>query len=399
MSDEDTQTIDKPVPVPAPEAKPAAAAPAAPEKPKEYPRTREQLRAEGWDDKELELAEKDGQIAPEPKAAAKPAAPKKDAAAAPEAPAAPAASGKELEAAKPEDGEAKPAPKGGLPDFTFTAEEQAGVEKLFGKGHPARAFYFRTKAERAERQKAQARASQLEARLAALEAGGRPAAEPGAEGAEVDLDKPLTARMLADMQKRDEEKRLKAQEAQRERYKVVTTAQKEQEEYAKTVYPDFMPTVELAKDVMQNFETLFPEKWKQDEVLGLMRELQVAALNADQFGIEDNHAAHVAHKIGRMHPKYGKASAPAGDAPKTETQDKTGPKDPKAAGGLKPETLSRIEKNTQRRSSSAAVPSGGGERAIVADEVTAEMLDAMPSKEREAFRDAHPAQYARLLAG
>lgn len=388
---DNTETITQTPPTaaaPAPEPKaPAAKGPAAAPR-----RTRAELVQEGWSAAELKMAEDAGEIPAEGKKepAAQPPALKKDGAApAPE----------KEPVADPEDkpeAKAPAKPAGGIPDMTLSPEKEAEFVKLFPPGTPQHGLYFYGKKERRERQRLAVENETLRRALAAQTA--PPAAPaPGEEGAE-DLDKPLTARMLRELQKKDEEQRQQAHEQQRARHKVVTAAQKEQEDYARTVYPDFEPTVALAREVINTFETLFPEKWQQDEVVELIDQLQRAALQADHYGLEDNNAARIVHKIGRMHPKYGKASAPADDEPLPKT-DKTGPQDPKAPSGHTLATLKRIEKNTQRRPSSAAVPSGDGGRALVPGEVTAEHLDAMTSKEREAFRDANPALYAELMRG
>lgn len=381
---ENTQTLTPEVAlVPEPKAPAAPPSNAAPK------RSREELVKEGWSPAELKLAEDAGEISPEAK---------KEPAAAPRV----AKKEGEAEAESPEKTpEAAPIPKpgkpaGGIPDMVLTPDQEAQFVKLFPEGSPQHGLYFYGKKERRERQRLAQENEELKRQLKDRTL---VKDEPAPEGEDAELDKPLTARMLRELQDKEEKKRQQAHEQQRDRVKVVTAAQKDQEDYAKTVYTDFLPTVELAKDVMQNFETLFPEKWKQEKAVSLMQGLQRAALEADRFGLEDYHAAHIAHEIGRMHPKYGKASAPAGEEPKSETPANTGPKNPKAPSSQSLATLKRIQENTQRRPSSASVPSGDGGRALVPGEVTAEMLDGMTSKDREAFRDANPTEYAELMRG
>ena len=346
----DTVTAETPV-VGAAEAAPIKiAAPVAEPQAAKAPEVA-QLKANGWSDAEIEAAQKRGMLPKEEKP-------------------------KPVEAVKPIEpvkAEEKPKPAGNLPDLKFTPEEEAEVSRLFGKGHPLRAFYFRAKNERHARQAMEARARELEAKLEVFEK----AAKPVEEVAEADDDRPLTKKellsLLAEQARAGEQQR----EAQTDRAAKIQTATAEQEEYAKTVYSDYDQTVELAKDVLANFESMFPAK-VQAKVRQLIKDLQVKAFNADQFGIEDYTAADIAYEIGKLHPNYGKAEEPK-------------------KGGLSPEQMKRVVANTQRVAPSAAVPSGGVKRVISADDVTPETLNAMTYKERAAFRQKYPEQYARLV--
>lgn len=359
-------------------------------------RSREELQEAGWTEEEIARADKRGMLgkpAATAKAPEKPAAPPKKEEAAPAA----AAEEEEEAPAPPKKDEAapKPAKAGGLPDFTFTPEEEAGVVKLFGKRHPARAFYFRTKNERQSRQKAERELADLKGKLAGKPPA--PAAEALPEGEdEAELDKPLTARMLREIKAREQEEARRQDEERRGRAQALEAAHADQEEYGRSAYEDFEPTVGLARDVMQNYEALFPDKIQQQKVLALMQELKQAAYNADRLGLDDRHAAHIAYEIGQLHPKYGQAPAPAGEEPIKDGPPKAVPK---ASGGFKPETLKRIETNTQRKASSASIPAGSGKRVVLAEEVTASDLLAMDYKKRAAFRKQHPVQYAKLTRG
>ena len=333
--------------------------------------TREELKGKGWTAKELDNAEKRGMIGKVEE--------KKDE--------------KVVEAAavvekKADVKEAKP--NGSLPDFTATPEQEKVFLDTFGNGTPQRAMYFGMKNERQKRQIAEARAKELEARISALELPKpRPVFETDESGNQIDPeDKPLTLKALRSLQESERAAYEAKQNEAGNRQRVVTSAQTEQEEYARSVYPDFDTTVNKAKEVMTNLDALVPEKWKQAKVVKLIRELQVAAANADQFGLDEYHAAQIANEIGQLHPSYGKAD---GEKPTTGL-------DPKA-GGLSPDQMKRIEANTQRRSSSASAPSGGGKRVVAADEVDLSTFNKFDFAKRSAFRKNHPEAYARLLRG
>lgn len=222
--------------------------PAAPA-PAEAKPTRADLEKEGWTKEEIESAEKHGMVGADPvKKPAKPAEPKADEEPEPE----PEATAEPEEQPEPEEEKKKPAQPqakaGGLPDYKFTPEEEAGIVKLFGKGHPVRAFYFRAKNERQARQSAEAREKAKDARLAALEAqlAGKKPAAPAAEGEGAeDLDnQPLTVGLLKKMQedarKAQEEEQAKA----RERKSALAKVHQEQEEYARGEFEDFDDTID-----------------------------------------------------------------------------------------------------------------------------------------------------------
>lgn len=355
--------------------------------------TREELKEKGWSAKELESAEKRGMITPpkkkeEPKSEDKPEVK-------------PEAIEKPIEPTP----EAKP--KSSIPDFTFkTPEQEKAFLDAFGTGTPQRAMYFRMKNERQARQAAEAdrdkeRQSReaLEARIKALET--KPADDLNLDGETVDPDdKPLTLNQLRELQKQEAEAIEKKKAEMNQRASVVAEAQQTQEEYARSIYPDFDDTVKRAAEVMKNLDTLVPEKWKQAKAIKLIRDLQIAAANADKIDLDEYHAAHIAYEIGQMHPDYGKSADKEpthGDA-----SDKDGKSiDPKKANGgrLTPEQMKRIEENTQRRASSASVSGGGGSRTISSEDVDLTTLNKMGYSERQRFREKHPTEYARLLRG
>jgi hypothetical protein len=338
--------------------------------------SRADMKEKGWSAKELDSAEKLGLIAPKVEVKKEEIAPKVD-----EKPAAPVP----VPAAKN---------NGSLPDFTMTPEQEELFLKTFGPGAAPRAMYFRMKNERQARQKEASEKNALAAELAAIKAQiARPQTTQQVDenGNVIDPEnQPLTIRALKELQKAEAEEYNRRNAEQNERAQVVANAQVEQEEYARSLYSDFDDTVNRAKEVMQNLETLVPEKWKQTKVVKLVRELQTAAANADKIGLDEYHAALIAYEIGQMHPDHGQA-------PKAADQTGT-PKDPKD-GALSPEQMKRIEANTLRRSPSAAVSAGGGKRTISVEDIDLATLNKMDSKARMAFKEKHPERYGRLLRG
>ncbi len=337
--------------------------------------TREELEGKGWSKTELDKGEAHGMVA-KSGAAPAPVPPVKKDEAAPE----------------PKKDEAKPKPVGSLPEFgALTPEQEKVFTDMFGAGTPQRALYFRMKNERSQRQAAEARERTQAARLAALEEivkGTKPKAEEITPENDPD-NQPLTPKRLKEIQEAEAAELQRLTQEQNERHTVLVAAQTEQEEYARSVYTDFDATVTMAKEVMQNIDALVPDKRTQTKIVKLVRELQIAAANADKLGLDDDHAAMIAYEIGKFNPKYGKT-----------IPDPTGtPKNPKPNGGLTPEQMKRVEQNTQRRGSGAAVPSGGGKRTIAVDEVDLATLNGMNYAERRTFREKHPEQYAKLMRG
>lgn len=350
--------------------------------------SRDDLKESGWSASEIEAAEKRGMI---PKKEEKKPKPEEE----PEITGNPGGTDKAPDKVEVP-GKKEEVKRSALPDFTFKSQEQEkAFLDAFGPGTEQRAMYFRMKNERTLRQQAQAKAKELEARLAALENGRvqPPAKEVDEEGNEIDPeDKPLTLKQLREMQKREAEEIQKQQSEMNDRAQRVNQATRDQEEFARAQFPDFDEKINQAKEVMQNLETLLPEKWKQTKAIKLIRDLQVAAANADQMGIDEYTAALIAYELGSLHPDQAKAS-------ETDNDGKQ-PADPKKANGsLTPEQMKRIEANTQRRASSAAIPGGGGKRTVSVEEVTASDLNKMTYQERQRFKEKYPDQYTKLLRG
>lgn len=359
--------------------------------------TREEMREAGWSASELDAAEKRGMIQ---KNGTSPDKKKED-----ENGKKPPEAGTPTEkqpTAKADGEEKKPEPKkNAIPDFSMTPEQEKVFLQTFGEGTPQHGTYLRMKSERRARQAAEARAKELEAQIESLKKAAEtptPKKELDDEGNPIDPeDKPLTVKQLKELERQREEERRKAEDELHLRAQVVAEAQKEQEEYARALYPDFDETGKLAVEVMKNLETLIPDEAEQEEVLDLIHQLQVKAASADKYSLTSFNAARVAYKIGTFHPEYAKRK---GNGQGAEPDKDGKSKDPtKANGSLTPEQMKRIEANTQRRASSASIPGGGGKRTIAVEEVGLKELNAMSFEQRQKFKEKYPEQYAKLLRG
>lgn len=258
--------------------------------------TRDELKSQGWSAKELESAEKRGMIAnPEEK---------------------------KTEDPKPEPKVEEPAKSEPKKDFShsqqfrdaeLTEEQEKELRRLFpftdGKMNPAEAIYWRMKNERTARQQAIAdlererkARQEIEAKLATVQ----PTKQEVDENGDIvdPEEKPLTLKQLKEIQKQEAEAIEKQRREQTDRASRVTEAQETQENYVRSLHKDFDDTVGKAKEVMQKLDDLVPEPWKQNKIVRLVRDLQVAAANADQMNLDDYNAAFIAYEIGQFHPDY-----------------------------------------------------------------------------------------------
>ena len=354
--------------------------------------TKGELKEQGWSASELEAAEKRGMVAEEkPDEEEKPEPPKE-----------------EPKAEKPEEKKEEPKveqKKSALPDFTFkTPEQEKAFMDAFGPGTPQRAMYFRMKNERQQRQAAEAKARELEARIAAIEQGkAQPRqTEVDEDGNEIDPDeKPLTMKQLRELQARAQEEQQKKAEQESQRQSALAEAQRNQEEYVRSMVPDFDEKVQKAAEIIKRFQNgtideIIPEGWKQKKLVTMWNQMKYLADRADQVGLDDYNAAFLAYEIGQFHPE---TEATRAHGPSAEDKDGNS-KDPnKANGSLTPDQMKRLEATTQRRASSASIPGGGGKRSISVEDVTESDLVKMSYKERLRFKEKYPDRYAKLLRG
>ncbi|MDE2102015.1 MAG: hypothetical protein KGL39_32515 [Patescibacteria group bacterium] len=278
-------------------------------------------------------------------------------------------------------------------EFDLTPEQEAEFLKAFGPGSKPRGLYFRMKNERKARQAAEQRSRDLETRIAALEAA-KAEPKPGDNGelefTEEDLSKPVTLKTLLELQER-RQKALEGQQASlaKERDALVA-AHAEQEEEAKAKHEDFDAVVTDAKDVIQHFEEMFDDPDTVAEVKRLIRDLKGAATNAHKRKPDDLSYAEIAYRLGLMHPEHGR-TADGGGQPKNSPDER---------GRMTPEQVLKAERTATRRASSASVASGtgdGGKRHIAASQVTGEIYMKMSNEQQLAFREKHPAEYAKLI--
>lgn len=288
-----------------------------------------------------------------------------------------------------------------LKDEELTPAQEKAFLDAFGPGTSQRGLYFRMKNERHRRQAEEALRKEWQQKFAELEAKLAQKAEEAVEGEGDEEDRPLTLKQLRRMQELERFKLERRQREQAHRGEVVKQAQVEQEEYVKSVYADYDGTMELAKDLIQNLESLIPEKHKQTRAIKLLRDMQVAAAHADKLGLDEYNSAFIAYELGQMHPRYGQAAAPdEGDDGQEPQKATDSPKEsPKAPGRLNPDQMKRVQEVTQRRQPSASVPSGGGKRTLAAGEVDLKALNSMSAEQRLRFREKNPERYEQLLRG
>lgn len=379
---------------PAAEAKSFEITTPAPEPKAPEPITREQVRERGWSAKEMDSAEKRGLIqTPEQIATAKKEADEKAAA---------------EKAEKPTPEPEKKVPPEELArresDKEITEKDKEFLDN-FPVGTPQRAVYLRMKQERQVKQfekklreEAEFRAEAAEKRLAELEKT-KPVVMMDENGNAINPDdQPLTLGQWKAIQQKEKEQQDQAAAANYKHVQVVTEAHKVQESQMREEHADFDPTIELVPDLMNNLEAYVPERWKQAQVISLVRQLQVAAAQADKIDLDDNHAARLAYQIGQFHPKYGQRPETNPATPGAASE--SGAKNPtKGHGALTPEQMKRIEKNTQRGASSASVQGGSGKRVVSVDDVDVATLNGMSYKDRQKFRETYPDRYTEILRG
>lgn len=283
-------------------------------------------------------------------------------------------------------------------DYEMTPEQEKVFLATFPPGTPQNGTHLRMKSERRARQQAENRAKELEARIKELEAKATVKPEPvlDSDGNEIDPeDKPLTVKEWRALHAKQQEDIQRQQDEVRQRGQLVAESISTQEEYAKSIYPDYDDTVKLAIEIRKNPE-LLDSPWKRQQAELLWEKISEAAQQADKLGIDDLNSALLGYEMGKLHPSYGKAPT---NGHRAETHN-DGKKDPKNANGsVTPEQMERIAQNTQRRVSSASIPGGGGSRTISVEDVTIKELNQMTSAQRASFKSKHPARYTELLRG
>lgn len=369
--------------------------PKAPEAAKPDTITREQAKEKGWSPAEIDSAEKRGMVAAlavnnDASQAAKDAADKKKAADA----LAEANNGKRAEDKLPGnflddmDKELNP------------AQEKLFLE-LFPPGTKPRAFYFRAKNERLARQRAESERDKLALELQLRKDDDvrreKPATEPEVDedGNPIDPDdKPLTRKELLKMRQDEQAAIDKQQKELNERSERVGNALVAQEEFAKSVYPDFAETVALATELV-NKVNMIADPITRGKVVRLVKDLQKTAAEADKHDVDGYTASMIAYELGQLHPEYGQKK-PANNGHDKDKQVPKADGEPK----LTPEQMERIKENTQRRASSASLPGdGGGRRVISVSDVKVKDLLRMSPEERFKFKKDHPAKFSELMRG
>ena len=352
--------------------------------------TRDELKSKGWTAKELESAEKRGMISKTEKKEVE----KKD------SDSVLTKDGK-IEDKKTEEKTEEKVEKrldGRLPNFVLTPEQETVFKQTFGEGTQQWAMYVGMKKERQARQQAEKERDQIILKQKLLEdeiqeiKTGKPTQELDENGNPIDPEeKPLTMKQLKELQKKQQEDLDKEQTEKQQHVNKVANAQKDQEDYAKTIFPDFDEKVKLASKFANELDKYDIPQWKQVKIQKLFRDLQVTAAQADKLGIDDYNASMIAYELGEIASEYVKDGTSELDGKKSDPN--------KVNGGLTPEQMKRIEQNTQRRTSSASIPGGGGRRTVSPDEVTLKDLNGMTSEQRQSFKKNYPARFIKLLRG
>lgn len=276
-------------------------------------------------------------------------------------------------------------------------EKEADLIKDFNKNE--KGLYFKQKKERAQRQTAEVERDHLAIKLKAeqdraarleeenktlkvpkksepkLDIYGNPVEE---EKKDDDENKPVTIKDLKEIEKEKTEKAKKEEDdnaARMERAQKLTGVLNAQEAEGEVVYGEpFKPAIVLATKILaaansKSLDSIFGgDKKAASRALKLCIDFQYATANADRIPEGEYNAADVAFELGKMHPEFGK---PNGSG--TET--------PKKDGAIEPEKAKRAIDNASKRGSSAALPSGGGNRFVPYEEMDAAQLAALPQTE------------------
>lgn len=313
-----------------------------------------------------------------------------------------------------------------LPEFT--AEQEAKLVEILGERPDVRAFYFRWKDEKRERQKlhderdhltvqtkaAAAKAAELEKRLgeamaevAALKVrgpapkktktaeeeildgeggegeGGEGGAKP--KGDDDPENRPLTVKEFKELQRQQAEEARKEHEARLAAGQKRVEILNDMEEDAKVTYPDFDHVMTFTEDLLKHAKDgkladLYPDAAEQKRVKFELRQFLALVANADRITADDLSPSDFGYAIGKKHPKF----APAGDG----GEKGGGEKKP-----LTPDQLKKMDANSQRRSS-GGVSGGGSKRAVSEDEITEEQAAKLSLSQWQKLK---PATRARLL--
>lgn len=372
-----------------------------PEKPPEAPApekmTLEQAQKEGWSDKEIATAEETGMLA---KTGEKPPEGGKP----PETPPSP-------EGEPPKPPEPEPESKGPKREvFDLSEEEEGKFNESFGKGHNVNGLYFGLKAQRSRAQAAEAERDRLVSDSKAKDEQIRTLSEqkaaPVKQEEEPEEERPMTRKELRETMAQIDADKVEAERKTAEQTKVIqeniNQALTSQENNARSKYEHFDQAVKLSKALFdkdrktgeftdaKNILTL-PEHTRKKAML-LVRSIANATAHADEMKSSDYNSADMLYELGQLHPDFGKPQGTAG-----QSAENNGKPPERTRGGLTPEDVARVEKNSARRGSSAGVSGSGGRRVVSVEDVTADDLTDMDDKTFAAFEKENPDKVKELL--
>lgn len=191
---------------------------------------------------------------------------------------------------------------------------------------------------------------------------GEPAEKQKAE----EVEKPLTRKDLELIEKEKSDNAEKEKALQVERLNKVRTNLTILENDAKSRYEDFESAMTLTNELVERTVSGKLSDWYTDpkevrKIESKVREFLTMIGNADKYSEEDYNPADLGFELSNFHPKHGKANAEA---------EQTGNKTSK-------EELERIERNANKRSSSASI-SGGTRRLVSMEDITPEEAINLP---------------------
>jgi len=360
--------------------------------------TEEKALADGWSNEEIELAKETGMLHG-PKDEKKEETPPKE---------------EPKSEVKKEEPHTEIKPTG--EDYLLSPEEEKRLAEVFDKNPDTprklknvTANYWgrkhataRAQAAEAERDRLLRELGEQKERIAKLEQGTVKPEEPTEED-----EKPLTKKELRDMLKTMQEDETTARKKQQEQSQVQERKIREaltiHESHAKNVYQDFEQVVGLGERLVRRDPktgefsspvniTNIPEQARKKAFV-LLRQIQSAALRADEMTVSDYTVADMSYDLGKLASEFIKDET----QPATEPNTPTGQTTERTSGGLTPEEEERIRKNQHRAGSSASISGSGGRRVLSIDEVTLDDLNAMDSKTFDAFQQKYPDKVEALM--
>lgn len=295
-------------------------------------------------------------------------------------------------------------------EFFLDADSEKKFREFFPKGHNVHGLYFHSKAQRSRAQAAEAERDRIAKQLEEKEAQLKKLMESRENKIESEIniedeEKPLTKKELKEflLSMRDNQKK-EEQENQRKISDYQSKLQnslKLQDDNARLQYEDYDDVVSLGKQLIERDSsgkflsetniTNIPDFAKK-KAIALIRSIENSLAQADKFGADDYNIADMSYDLGKIAQQFIQKSNPSG-----QRAEKNGLESERSNGGLTPEEVKRIEKNSSRRGSSASLSGAGGRRLVSVEDITADDLLKMDSKTFDSFQRKHPEKVEELM--